>query len=123
MSATSWSDIPTSYFRTTPEPVPGFSVGVGLLYARRNRSRNASIRHTGLPGPGRSPGVHPHPEIRSSTRGSRATTVTGTSWPAFDPDTTPAGWGSPRKTTTVSRLPWVTRSETRALREYWIDLP
>jgi len=46
------------------------AVGATGPYAARNRSRKASIRHTGAFGAGRRPSLHPQPEIRSSTAGS-----------------------------------------------------
>ncbi|HYJ75052.1 MAG TPA: CDP-alcohol phosphatidyltransferase family protein [Kineosporiaceae bacterium] len=45
----------------------------------RNRSRNASIGHTGTRDAGRSPALHPQPAALVSTARSRATIVTGTS--------------------------------------------
>ena len=48
-------------------------------YASRNRSRKASIGHTGASGRGRSPSCQPQSSIRRSTAGSRAITLIGTS--------------------------------------------
>jgi phosphatidylglycerophosphate synthase len=47
--------------------------------AVRNRSRKASIGHTGTGGAGRSPVLQPQVEAWASTAGSRATMLTGTS--------------------------------------------
>src|SRR5919112_2037253 len=85
------------------------------------RSRNASIGNTGAAGSGRRPGCQPHPAIRFSTAGSRATMVTGTSCVAFGPLTTGAAWWSPRNTSTRLSLPYVRTQEIRLLTEYAID--
>jgi hypothetical protein len=62
--------------------------------------RKVSIRATGALGAGRRPGVQFQDEIRSSTFGSLATIVIGTSRLAPCPVTIGAGWWSPRKTST-----------------------
>src|SRR6187200_2677804 len=57
----------------------GDEVGAEELKAVRKRSRKEAIGHSGARSSGRSPACHPQPEIRSSTAGSCAITVTGTS--------------------------------------------
>ena len=85
--------------------------------AERNRSRKASIRQTGASGPGSIPSSHPHDEVCSSTAGSEAMIVTGTSCEASGPVTTEAGWWSPTRIMTRSRsCAWrVATNEIRAL--------
>src|SRR3954447_18695649 len=91
--------------------------------ADRNRSRNASVGHSGASGPGLRPFCHPQLEICLSTAGSLATIVIGTSRLAPPPVTIGAGWWSPRKTSTVFLVPYFSRNENRAVKEYWTERP
>jgi MFS family permease len=94
-----------------------------VLKAARNRSRKASMRHSGALGLGSSPSCQFHEEIPASTAGSCATTATGTWWLAPAPLTVVAGWWSP--STTRTRLSSCSRvtQETRAVSEYCTDCP
>src|SRR6185436_17638103 len=89
--------------------------------AVRNRSRKASIRHTGACGAGRRPSVQPQPEIRSRTAGSCATIVTGTSRLAASPVMIGAGWWSPRNTSTRLSSPLVLTHEIKLSTEYAME--
>ena len=73
-----------------------------VLKASRNRSRKASIGHTGAVRLGSSPSCQSQPSIRSSTAGSAATTEIGTWWVASGPVTSGRGWWSPSITRTRS---------------------
>ena len=105
-----WPCVPR---RVRPGQRGAASGGGAVPNAVRKRSRKASIGQTGACGPGCSPSCQPQPEIRSSTAGSRATMVIGTSWLAPSPVTTGAGWWSPRKTSTRLSSPYVCTYEMR----------
>jgi hypothetical protein len=67
------------------------------------------------------PSVQPQLAILLKTDLSLATMVIGTSWLAFWPTTTEAGWWSPRKTMTRLSSPYFWTNEIRLSTEYAMD--
>ena len=75
------------------------------------------MRQTGARASGRRPSCQPHPETCSTTAGSWAITVTGTSRLPPEPLTMVEGWWSPSSTSTRSSSPYGSTKEMRLVSE------